>query len=144
MSTDKLQSLHNTVAEILSEPPSPPTFFDEEPDDAARAREQIAKASDSLGRATEIPKENVGTQTSRKFGFSPNEISQTHITRDSASESVDIGRSRLSQETTTPPLDRQTASINTVRAADAGDRISLGGWALRGFAGILLAAGIGA
>ena len=31
MSTDKLQALHSAVAEILSEPPSPPTYFDEEP-----------------------------------------------------------------------------------------------------------------
>jgi len=31
MSTDKLQALHSAVAEILGEPPSPPTFFDEEP-----------------------------------------------------------------------------------------------------------------
>jgi len=31
MSTDKLQALHSALAEILSEPPLPPTFFDEEP-----------------------------------------------------------------------------------------------------------------
>jgi hypothetical protein len=31
MSTDKLHALHSALAEILSEPPSPPTFFDEEP-----------------------------------------------------------------------------------------------------------------
>jgi hypothetical protein len=31
MSTDKLHALHSTLAEILSELPSPDTFFDEEP-----------------------------------------------------------------------------------------------------------------
>ena len=31
MSTDRLHVLHSALAEILSEPSSPPTFFDEEP-----------------------------------------------------------------------------------------------------------------
>ena len=31
MTTDKLHALHSALAEILSEPPSPPTLFDEEP-----------------------------------------------------------------------------------------------------------------
>ena len=31
MSTDKLHAVHSGLAEILSEPPSPPTSFDEEP-----------------------------------------------------------------------------------------------------------------
>ena len=31
MTTDKLHALHSALAEILSEPPSHPTFFDEEP-----------------------------------------------------------------------------------------------------------------
>jgi hypothetical protein len=69
MSTDKLQALHNTVVGILSEPPSPPTFFDEEPYDAAQASEQVAKASDNLQRAPEIPKENFGKLTSRELGI---------------------------------------------------------------------------
>jgi hypothetical protein len=38
MSTDKLQALHSALAEILSEPPSPPTFFDEEPHDSVLER----------------------------------------------------------------------------------------------------------
>jgi len=167
MSTDKLEALSNTVAEILSEPPEPPTtFFDEEPHDAGEAGEQITKPSDNPGRGPEIPSENFGKLTSRKFGIAPNEVREARIARDSASESVDIARqaladqtpgaaegdagnqllkqlSRLSQETATPLPDRRTASINTARTADSGDRISLGGWVLRGFAGILLAAGIG-
>ena len=106
MSTDKLQALHNTVVEILSEPPSPPTFFDEEPYDAAQASDQVAKASDNLQRAPEIPKENFGKPTSRELGISPKKIQE-------------------------------------VRPAVSGRGISLGRWVLRGFAGILLAAGIG-
>ena len=106
MSTDKLQALHNTVVEILSEPPSPPTFFDEEPYDAAQASEQVAKASDNLQRAPEIPKENFGKQTSRELGITPKKIQEA-------------------------------------RPAVSGTGISLGRWVLRGFAGILLAAGIG-
>jgi hypothetical protein len=106
MSTDKLQALHNTVVEILSEPPSPPTFFDEEPYDTAQASEQVAKASDNLQRAPEIPKENFGKPTSRELGISPKKIQE-------------------------------------VRPAVSGTGISLGRWVLRGFAGILLAAGIG-
>ncbi|MDP2324360.1 MAG: hypothetical protein Q8N51_10060, partial [Gammaproteobacteria bacterium] len=63
MSTDKLQALHKTVAEILSEPPSPPSFFDEEPYEPAQGRDQVAKASDSIRRGTETPKENFGKAT---------------------------------------------------------------------------------
>jgi Skp family chaperone for outer membrane proteins len=106
MSTDKLQALHNTVVEILSEPPSPPTFFDEEPYDTAQASEQVAKASDNLQRAPEILKENFGKATSRELGISPKKIQEA-------------------------------------RPAVSGTGISLGRWVLRGFAGTLLAAGIG-
>jgi len=106
MSTDKIQALHNTVVDILSEPPSPPTFFDEEPYDAAQASEQVAKASDNLQRAPEIPKENFGKPTSRELGISPKKIHEA-------------------------------------RPAVSGTGISLGRWLLRGFAGTLLAAGIG-
>jgi FtsZ-binding cell division protein ZapB len=119
MSTDKLQALSNTVAEILSDPPSPPTFFDEEPYDAAKASEQVAKASDNPRPGTRIPNENFGKATSREPGISPKEVA--HIVRDAESES--------------PGMARQPAA--------SGKRISLGGWVVRGFAVILLAAGIG-
>jgi hypothetical protein len=49
MSTGKLHALHSALAEILSEPPSPATFFDEEPYDAAQERgevEDVPQASD--------------------------------------------------------------------------------------------------
>jgi hypothetical protein len=163
MSTDKLQALSDTVAEILSKPPSPPTFFDEEPD-ATHVSEQVAKASDNLRPGTEIPKENFGKLTSRKFGISPNEIHEANIARASGHESVDIARQALadqipadpqgdpgnqqlskpSHETASARSDPATTSINMSRAADSGNRISLVGWTLQGFAVILLAAGIGA
>jgi hypothetical protein len=117
--TDKLQALNNALEEILSEPSSPPTFFDEEPCDAAQASEQVAKASDNPRRGTKIPNEHFGKSTSRGLGISPKEIA--HIVCDAENES--------------PGMARQPAVSD--------NRISVGGWALRGFAGILLAAGIG-
>ena len=54
------------------------------------------------------------------------------------------GFPRLAREAASDRSDRRTASVNTVRPAVSGPKISLGGWALRGFAGILLAGGIGA
>ena len=87
MSTDKLQA---TIAQILGEPPlistntvpSPPTFFDEEPYDAAQASEKVAKASDKLRLGPEIPKEGFGQLTSRELGTSPREIHEAHSVRD--------------------------------------------------------------
>src|SRR5207302_1080876 len=101
--------------------------------------------------------------TSRKFGISPNEIHEVPIVRDAENGSPGIARqalaeqtpvaspadsgnqrlSRLSHEAASPRPDPDTASINTFRSAASGNRISIGRWALRGFAGILLAAGIG-
>ena len=86
MSTDKIQALHNAVVEILSEPPSPPTFFDEEPYDAAQASEKVAKASDNLRRDPEIPKESFGKLTPRELGISPKEIHEAHSVRDAEKE----------------------------------------------------------
>src|SRR5437016_10661102 len=85
MSTDKLETLHSTVAEILSGPASPPTFFDEEPSDASQASEQVAKASDDLRRGPDFPKVNFGKSTSREPGISAKEIE--HIVRDAENES---------------------------------------------------------
>jgi hypothetical protein len=164
MSTDKIQALHTTVAEILSEPPTPPTFFDEEPYDAAQASEKAAKASDNLRPCPEIPKESFGKLTPRELGTSPKEIHEAHSVRDAENESLGIARqapaeqtpvgpradagnkrfSKLAREAESHRSEPRTASINTVRPAVSGTKISLGGWALRGFAGILLAAGIGA
>ena len=162
MNTDKLQALHDTVAEILSEPPSPPTFFDEEPHEAEQAGEKVAKASDNFGLGTEIPKENFGKIISRKFGNSPNAFHDAHVVRDVKNESVGIARqaladqihvaplgdagnqrpSKLSQETASPLSDPPT-SINLFPTADSSHRIPLGKWTVRGFAVVLLAAGIG-
>ena len=87
MSADKIQALHNTVVEILSEPPSPPTFFDEEPYEAAQASEKVAKASNNLRRAPEIPKDQLGQLTSRELGISTKEIHEAHSVRDAKDES---------------------------------------------------------
>jgi hypothetical protein len=54
MSTDKIRALHTTLAEIFREPPlistntepSPPTFFDEEPYDAAQERGEVTTRAD--------------------------------------------------------------------------------------------------
>ena len=167
MSTDKIQALHNTVVEILGEPPSPPTFFDEEPYDAAQASEKVAKASDNLRRGPEIPTESFGKLTPREPEISPKEIHEAHRVRDAENESpnespgiarqagaeqipvgprADAGNqrfSKLARQAASPRSEPRTASIDTVRPAVSGTKISLGGWALRGFAGILMAAGIG-
>lgn len=121
MSTDtnKLQALNNALEEILSEPSSPPTFFDEEPGDSAQVSEQVAKVSDNSRRGTKIPNEIFGKPTSRKLEIPPTEIA--HIVRDAENERTGMAR----------------------QPAVSGDRISLGRWTLRGFAGILLAASIG-
>ncbi|MBR1210307.1 hypothetical protein [Bradyrhizobium sp. JYMT SZCCT0180] len=154
MSTDKLEVLHNTVAEILREPASPPTYFDEEPDDAAQTGERVAKAPDNLRRVTEIPMEHFGKAPPR----------EAHVVRDPRNEIPGIARqslaeqfpgspqadpanqlaSRLSHEVPGPRADPQTRSINAIRPAVSDNRVSPGGWALRGIAGILLAGGIGA
>jgi regulator of replication initiation timing len=163
MSTERLEAIQNTVEEILNEPPSPHTFFDKEPYDAAQAGEQVATASDYLRRATEIPKENLEKPTSRKFGISPNETHEAHIVQDAKNKSTGIVRqalteqtpvaasadsgnqkfSKVSHETVSPRSDSRTAGINTFRPVASGNRISIGRWALRGVTGILLAASIG-
>lgn len=120
MSTDKLRALNETLTEILSEPSSPPTFFDEEPHNAARDGEQVAKAPDNLPRGSEIPREKLGKPNSREFGFSPRETREENILRDARS----------------PGMARQPAVAN--------NRISAGRWALRGFAGLLLVIGVAA
>ena len=160
MSTDKLEVLHNTVAEILREPASPPTYFDEEPDDAAQASERVAKAPDNLGRVTEIPIEHFGKAP--PLGKAP--LREVHVVRDARNEIPGIARqslaeqfpgtppahagnqlaSRLSHEVPGPRVDPQTRSINAIRPAVSDNRVSPGGWALRGIAGILVAGGIGA
>ncbi len=117
--TDKLQALNNALEEILSEPSSPPTFFDEEPGDSAQVSEQVAKVSDNSRRGTQNPNESFGKSTSRKLEIPPTAIA--HIVRDAENERPGMGR----------------------QPALSGDRISLGRWALRGFAGILLATIIG-
>src|SRR5712671_5655271 len=123
MSTDKLQAIQNTVEEILGEPASPRTFFDEEAD-ATQAGEQVAKVSDNLRLSTEIAKENVGRPTSRKFGISPNENFEADIARQALADQIpgapqgDAGNqllkqlSKLSHETASPRSDLHTTGMN--------------------------------
>ncbi len=165
MSTDKLQAIHDTVAEILNEPPSSPhTYFDDEPHDAAQASEQGATASDFLQRATQIPAGGFGKATSGKPGISANEIREGDVVRDAANESSGTARQALAQEVRAAPAaeagrqplfkpsskpaslpsDRQISSTSTLSPAASSSPGSFRAWALRGFTGILLAAGVGA
>lgn len=158
MGTDRLEAI-NTVEEVLSDPSAPPTYFDEEPDgDAALASEKGAKASDDLRSGSEIPKDHFG-----KLGSLSKEMHEAHAVRDGKNESVGTVRqalaeqtlaasptgsgrqmfTKLSQETASPRLDPNSASIDTLRLAASDKRTSPGGWLLRGFVGMLLAAGIG-
>jgi hypothetical protein len=163
MSTDKLQAVSNTVADILSEPSSPHTYFDDDPSDAPRISEKVAKAPDILGQGSDIPRESSGKVASRKFGISPNALPDAHVVRDTGNGSVGIARQSLADqipvarqrdggneqllmgahETASARSDPRTASMSSFPPADSGNRISPGGWSLRGFVVILLAAGIG-
>ncbi|MBR1156897.1 hypothetical protein [Bradyrhizobium sp. JYMT SZCCT0428] len=163
MSTDKLEVLHKTLAEILREPASPPTYFDEELEAEAQTGERVTKAPDNVRRVTEIPMEHFGKAPPRELGISLKEIHEAHVVRGARNEIPDIARqslaeqfpgsapadagnqlaSRLSHEVPGPRADPQTKSINAFRPAVSDNRVSPGGWALRGIAGILLAGGIG-
>ena len=165
MSTDKLQAIHDTVTEILNEPPSSPhTYFDDEPHDPAQASEQGATASDFLQRATQIPAGGFGKATSGKPGISANEIREGDVVRDAANESSGTARQALAEEVRAAPAaeagrqplfkpsskpaslpsDRQISSTSTLSPAASSSPGSFRAWALRGFTGILLAAGVGA
>src|SRR5437016_10307402 len=120
MSTDKLQAIHDTVTEILSEPPSSPhTYFDEEPHDAAPASERVATASDYLQRATQIPTGNFGKATSSELGISSNETRNEQLVRDAANESSGMARQALAEKIR-HPSDRQISSTSTRRPAASG------------------------
>lgn len=157
MSTDKLQAVSSTVAEILSEPPSPHSYFDEDPGEAGRVSEQVAKASDIFGSATEIQNENLGKVT-RRFGISPNAIPDDQIVHDTGKGSVGIARQSLADQNFVafptdadqrPMLSHESAGARSdprttrTRFAAAANGVSLGGWALRGGAVVLMAACIG-
>jgi len=165
MSTDKLQAIHDTVAEILSEPPSSPhSYFDDEPHDPAPGGEQVATASDYLQRATQLPTGTFGKGTSGQPGISPNETRKEQSVRDPENESpgmareglaekirdtsaADVARQQLfkqSSKAASYSSDRQTSSSSTLRPAASGSPHSFRTWALRGFAGVVLAAGVGA
>ena len=141
MSTDKLEVLHNTLAEILREPASPPTYFDEEPEAEAQTGERVAKAPDNVRRVTEIPMEHFGKAPPRP-GIARQSLAEQFPASPQADPANQLA-SRLSHEVPGPRADPQTKSINAFRPAVSDNRVSPGGWALRGIAGILLAGGIG-
>ncbi|MGY8637472.1 hypothetical protein RAD15_33880 [Bradyrhizobium sp. 14AA] len=156
MSTDKLQALSDTIAGILNEPPSPPTYFDAEPADARTGSERAAKAFDSPAHGTEAPKGSFGKLSSREAGMSRNPAPEAHIVRPHEIESsgraaeqirvaspADAGHRPLSKLEAASLRPAQMVGIDTVRPTVSGSRISLHGWGVFGLAGIVLVAGIG-
>jgi hypothetical protein len=116
MSTDKTQALHSALAEILSEPPSPPTFFDEEPYDAAQDRGEIVGPNESAKKR--IPEENsILPATADELGLTGKEIHEARIIRDAEEESPGIVRQTLAEQT---PVDVPTDAGNlAIRAEQA-------------------------
>ena len=111
MSTDKLHALQSTLAEILSEPPSPPTFFDEEPYDAAQERGEVAS-----GRPKSISEGNTSA-TLAEIGLTSLRIHEARIIRDAEEESPGIVRQTLAEQT---PVDVPTDAGNpAIRAEQA-------------------------
>lgn len=147
MSTDQLQALSNTVAGILSEPPSPPTFFDDEPLHGGKGGDHVAKAFDGSEPAAEGPRGKFGklapsepsvvrSTDTESFGRAPEQVR--------AAAPADAGRQPVSKlEVASLRSDTQTVGIDTPRSAVSSDGVSGRGWVLRCLAGILLAAGIG-
>jgi hypothetical protein len=118
MSTDKLEAIHDTVAEILSEPPSSPhTYFDAEPHDVGQAGEHVATASDYLQRATQIPTGTFGKATSGEPGISPNETRNEQLVGHAANESSGVVHQAVAEEMrATPAAEREGRRCSSRRA----------------------------
>lgn len=145
MSTDKLQALHNTVSEILSEPPAPPTFFDEEPGDAAPGNERVAKTADNLQQGAAIPKGSFGKLAAGEDRASTLPVRETQVSSGTTDESLsDIRQAMAAQVHASLQADK--ASQGFLRheqvQPDSGTANTVRRWGLRGIAGVLLA-GIG-
>lgn len=120
MSTEKLRALHTTLAEIFREPPlistntepSPPTFFDEEPYDAAQDRGEVARGdSRSIGNDTTFQ------PTVTDAGLASIEIHEAHMIVDAEEESPGIVRKTLAEQT---PVDAPADTGNlAIRAEQA-------------------------
>ncbi len=92
------------------------------------------------------------------------EMREAGIIRDPRNESLTVARQAFAEQTAVDPAadagnqklfkrsresasarsDPQTTNVSKVHSAISGNRMPLDGWALRGIAGVLLAAGIGA
>ena len=146
MSTDKLQALHNTVSEILNEPPAPPTFFDDDPGSAAPASHPIAKDSDSPEQGAAAPKGNFGKlaaggdRTSTLFG------PEAQMSRETAEESASKVRQQMAAQVQASLLADKASQGLAGQVPDSARDTEVAGtfrrWGLRGLAGVLLA-GIG-
>ena len=145
MSTDKLQALHNTVAEILSDPPSPPTFFDEEPHDTAQTGEQVAKAPDNLQGGSNIPKEHFGKLAAGEDRASTLPVHETQVSSGTTDESLsDIRQAMAAQVHASLQADKASQGLlrHEQDQPDSSTSSTVRRWGLRGIAGVLLA-GIG-
>jgi hypothetical protein len=121
MSTDKLRTLHNTLAEIFREPPlistniepSPRTFFDEEPYDAAQQRGEVTSVDD--GRRPSRTEEQKPIVPD--IGLTPKEIHEARIDRDVEKESAGIVRQALAEQTRIDaPADAENLAIRAQQA----------------------------
>jgi hypothetical protein len=116
MSTEKLQSL---LADILSEPPlisttikpSPPTFFDEEPDEAAQERGEVTSRADQ----NFLPDQN--EVSAADIGLTREDIHEPPKIHDAEKESRSIVGQTLAEQT---PADVPTDAVNlAIRAEQA-------------------------
>jgi hypothetical protein len=110
MSTDKLQALHSALAEILSEPPSPPTFFDEEPHDAAQERrEATTRADQNL-----LPDQE--KVSAADIGLPYTDIHEAPKIRDAENESPGIRQTLAEQTPAEAPADADNLAIRAAQA----------------------------
>ena len=81
MSTDKIQALHNPVVErYYGEPPSPPTFFDEEPTMQRRLANRLRRLLTIFGGTPKFQK-----STSENYQLANMEFHQRRYTKRTSS-----------------------------------------------------------
>ncbi|QOZ46515.1 hypothetical protein XH89_25880 [Bradyrhizobium sp. CCBAU 53340] len=151
MSTDRLQTLSDTIAGILNEPPSPATYFDPEPHDEETASERVAGTSDGAAPGTDVLKGSFGKLSSREAGISQNRPSEARIVsheiespgRASEHYNTAVAGQPSKLEPASLRSGRQTLGVNPVRSPVTHNRPSLPRWGMFVLAGIVLAAGFG-
>ena len=121
MSTDKLRTLQNTLAEIFRESPlistniepSPPTFFDEEPHGAAQRRGEVASVDD--GRRSSRTEELKPIVSD--IDLTHKEIHEARINRAAEKEGTGIVRQTPAEQS---PIDAPADAENlAIRAQQA-------------------------